>query len=161
MNMKSHPNKLNVPPAIFDIVVKHTPLVSIDLVVSIDGKLLVGERLNRPARGTLFVPGGRIHKDESIECAFRRIAGGEIGLSCGLQDAKFLGVFEHFYDDSALDEESSTHYVVLAYGLECNSNMIDAARLYTQHRLFTTLTPSEVLNTDNVHYNTKAYAAFI
>ncbi|MGZ5044548.1 MAG: NUDIX domain-containing protein, partial [Methylobacter sp.] len=55
-------------------VVKNAPLVSLDLVIrSGNNKLLMGMRVNEPAAGSWFVPGGRIRKDESIEDAFLRI----------------------------------------------------------------------------------------
>ena len=54
-------------------VIKHTPLVSIDLIVR-NGKdqILVGLRTNEPAKGFWFVPGGRILKNERITEAFKR-----------------------------------------------------------------------------------------
>ena len=162
MSNKSQHDRHDVPPAIFHTVVKHTPLISIDLIVEVDGKVLVGERINRPARGTLFVPGGRIRKDETIFQAFRRIAQVEIGLDVDItSDADFLGVFEHFYTDSTLDEDTSTHYVVLGYTLSCDMEHIDSGRLMTQHRKYTFLTPAELLDNTQVHENTKVYARIL
>lgn len=51
----------------FRMVVASAPLVSIDLVVENSaGELLLGERLNRPAQGFWFVPGGRVQKNETL-----------------------------------------------------------------------------------------------
>ena len=51
----------------FTTVIDSSPLVSIDLVVlDREGNVLLGERLNRPAQGYWFVPGGRITKNESL-----------------------------------------------------------------------------------------------
>ncbi|MFC4195069.1 NUDIX domain-containing protein [Novosphingobium lubricantis] len=56
-------------------VVDATPLIAIDLIVpNEDGGYLLGHRVNRPAQGFWFVPGGRIHKNERLDDAFRRIA---------------------------------------------------------------------------------------
>ena len=53
-----------LPSKKFEVVVESTPLVSIDLVVRApDKKILLGKRVNRPAQGYWFVPGGRILKD--------------------------------------------------------------------------------------------------
>lgn len=65
----------------FRTVLASTPLVSIDLVVENSaGEILLGQRLNRPAQGFWFVPGGRIQKSESLDAAFRRLTRGELGL---------------------------------------------------------------------------------
>ena len=46
-------------------VVKNTPLVSIDLIIEdTEGNILLGYRLNSPAKHTWFVPGGVIRKNE-------------------------------------------------------------------------------------------------
>ena len=62
-------------------VVRHTLLVSVDLVVvNAQGEALLGYRNNRPAQHTWFVPGGKILKNERIPEAMRRIARSELNL---------------------------------------------------------------------------------
>ena len=51
-----------------------TQLVSIDILVIYDGKLLVGERTNNPAKGSFFVPGGKVYKNEYLKEALERIS---------------------------------------------------------------------------------------
>lgn len=47
----------------FSTVIENTPLVSIDLIVlNSQDQALLGHRLNKPALGSWFVPGGRIYK---------------------------------------------------------------------------------------------------
>src|SRR5437868_255390 len=82
----------------FAQIVRLTPLVSIDLVVlSPEGKVLVGKRKHEPAKDVFFVPGGRITKNESLDAAFVRVAQEELGLAAKRQQARFIGVYEHFY----------------------------------------------------------------
>lgn len=98
-------------------VVRNTPLVSIDLIVR-DGqrRILVGMRRNEPAKGTWFVPGGSIRKEETLSQALARISEGELGVSLTPDDVRFAGVYEHFYDTNFAEVDGvSTHYVVLAY----------------------------------------------
>jgi colanic acid biosynthesis protein WcaH len=104
---------------IFRNVVRHTPLISIDLLIRDPaGHLLVGERKNDPAKGSLFVPGGRIRKNETLVEAFERILQIETGLNIPFERATLFGVFEHFYDTNTFGEPGyGTHYVVLAYEL--------------------------------------------
>src|SRR2546426_12796436 len=82
----------------FEGVVRLTPLVSIDLIVrSRDRRVLLGRRTNPPARNALFVPGGRITKNETLAKAFRRLTLQELGGERSIEEARFLGVYEHIY----------------------------------------------------------------
>jgi colanic acid biosynthesis protein WcaH len=83
----------------FARIIRYAPLVSIDIIVrDPQGKALLGLRANEPARGKYFVPGGAIRKNETIRDAFARILKAEIGIEASLDNATFLGVFEHFYE---------------------------------------------------------------
>jgi len=107
-----------LPADVFRTVIEKAPLVSIDLLIVDDaGQLLVGKRVNEPARGFFFVPGGRIVKGERHEDALRRIAADEVGIE-GLEwrDENVVGVFTHVYDANALEVPGvSTHYAVIGY----------------------------------------------
>ena len=100
----------------FKAVINSTPLISIDLLVKKDNKILLGKRINKPAQGYLFSIGGRVHKNETINNAMIRIAKNELDIGLKLMP-RFIGVFEHFYDDSVY-QDVSTHYVNLAYEIE-------------------------------------------
>ncbi len=132
------------------------PLVSIDLVVRDPaGRVLVGWRVNRPARDTWFVPGGRVFKGERLDDAFRRITAAELGRPFERADAQSLGVFEHFYNDNGLDVPGvGTHYVVLAHALTVAA---DFQRPDAQHSAWRWMTPEELLADPAVHANTRAY----
>jgi colanic acid biosynthesis protein WcaH len=142
----------------FADVVRLAPLVSIDLVIKDpDGDVLVGLRTNAPAKGFWFVPGGRIRKNETIRNAFARILQAEIGARAAFDDARFLGVFEHFYPDDRYGRSCGTHYVVLGYELRFASRphiVLDA-----QHDLHRWMSEAELLGAADVHENTKAYFA--
>lgn len=100
-------------------VVSLAPLVAIDLVItSEDGAILMGKRVNEPAAGYWFVPGGRIFKGETLEQAFQRITTAELGLGFNIEQGRLLGAFTHLYDTNfARAPGIGTHYVVLAYQL--------------------------------------------
>ena len=107
-----HLNKLD-----FENIIKNTPLISIDFCIYKHGKILLGKRINSPAKNSFFVPGGRILKGESIKHASERILKDELGYKLINENGKeFLGIYEHFYDDNFLDtQDFKTHYVALAY----------------------------------------------
>lgn len=137
--------------------IRLTPLVSIDLIVrDPQGRVLAGLRTNRPAQNCWFVPGGRICKDERLADAFQRITRTELGVTEDFSHARFLGVYEHLYEDNfAGVPELSTHYVVLAYELLLNSPLPELPD--EQHEEFRWFTVDELLSAPDVHENTKAY----
>ena len=92
---------------IFKTVVDSAPLISIDILIKKDNKILLGKRINKPAQGYFFSIGGRINKNEAIDNAMGRIARNELNIELKTIP-KFIGVFEHFYDDS-INESVSTH----------------------------------------------------
>ena len=61
-------------------VVRDTTLISIDLCIKNKSSVLLGRRKNAPAKGSFFVPGGRIRKNEKINEALERILLDETGL---------------------------------------------------------------------------------
>lgn len=138
-------------------VVTHAPLVSIDLIAhDSEGRFLLGRRVNEPARGYWFVPGGRIYKNETLEQAFARITEAEIGRRLTLADADLQGVYEHFYSENFADAPGvSTHYVVLGYRLR---EPVDTDSLnYEQHSDYRWSEPDSILADPGVHANTRAY----
>ena len=144
-------------PGDFATVIRATPLVSIDFVITRpDGAVLLGQRHNEPARGSWFVPGGRIRKNERLDAAFQRLLATETGLDLPRSDAAPMGVYEHFYDTNALGEAAfGTHYVVIAYRLEVAEGAAVIAD--TQHAAFRWQSPVDALSDPHVHANTKAY----
>ena len=140
----------------FKTVVASTPLVSIDLIVrNSQGQVLLGLRNNRPAQGFWFVPGGRICKDETMGFAFSRLTEGELGVKAEIDQACFIGPYQHFYSDNFSGEDFSTHYVVLGYELTLD---IDLTSLPAdQHHDYRWFSVEELLASDLVHQHTKDY----
>lgn len=140
----------------FKTVISSTPLVSIDLIVrNSAGDYLLGYRNNKPAQGFWFVPGGRILKDEPMHIAFTRLSKDEIGINFELNEAKFNGIYEHFYDDYVFGDELTTHYVVLAYELIVDIALSDLPQ--AQHSQYKWFSTTEFFNSHNVHKHSKWY----
>ena len=139
----------------FTTVLESTPLVSIDLLVEDScGKFLLGERLNRPAKGFWFVPGGRILKNETLKSAFQRLTSAELGKKLDINDAILQGPYDHIYEDSVFGDSPSTHYVAIAYRLKVEEIKDLPCE---QHASYTWLSPSEIVERCDIHANTKAY----
>ena len=136
----------------FETVISSTPLISIDLLVKKDNKILLGKRINKPAQGYLFSIGGRVYKNETIDSAMMRIAKDELNFSLKLTPS-FIGVFEHFYDDS-IYQDVSTHYINLAYEIEIEETLNLPNE---QHNEYQWLTIDELLESKQVHKYVKDY----
>ena len=138
----------------FSKVIQNTPLISIDLIVkNNDGKILLGKRINKPAQDFWFVPGGRIYKNETLAKAFRRICNDELGVDFIIDEAKFYGSYEHFYENNVFNDKFSTHYIVLAHQIYLNT----VAQVNDQHETYQWFGVNELLDQDDVHQYTKNY----
>lgn len=146
-----------LPADTFKTVVASTPLVSIDLLVrNLQGELLLGERLNRPAQGSWFAPGGRILKNETLDTAFARLTQEELGQPFRRDQARLLGVYEHFYTDSVFGEAPDTHYVVIAYALELGAQQ-NLQPPSVQHGRYRWWPIEEMRDEPRIHSNTRDY----
>ncbi|PHR99346.1 MAG: GDP-mannose mannosyl hydrolase [Oceanobacter sp.] len=157
----------------FKTIIDTTPLVSIDLLVrNSQGQILVGKRVNRPAQGYWFVPGGRILKNERLSEAFSRLTEAELGVQLDIKNARYLGLYEHFYDDSIFTDDAgvggtevSTHYVVNGFEVvlpEAESSEGLSQNGYAglpceQHNEYQWLSEEEFKASDEVHVHSRWY----
>lgn len=141
----------------FNTVVRLAPLVSFDLIVrDADNRVFLGLRNNEPAKDYFFVPGGIILKNEPLAAAFARIVKREINYPGTLDEARLLGIYDHFYEANAAGEPGyGTRYVVLAH--EIRPRNPSTLAVDSQHREFGWWTEAEILSSDRVHDHTKAY----
>jgi colanic acid biosynthesis protein WcaH len=159
----------------FDFVRRHAPLVSIDLIIhDRGGRVLVGLRNNTPAKGTWFVPGGRIRKDEALPAAFKRIVCSEMENPPGsgrlpdgfvdlkFDDAKFYVCTDHHYGP-ADGLAFSVHYVVLSYCMRIEGGDALLNNLPVgQHSRWLWVDVKEIVEKGKIeqfaiHENTRAY----
>lgn len=139
----------------FKTVVENTPLVSIDFIISDgSGNYLLGKRQNEPAKGFWFTLGGRIYKNESISEAMKRLSQQEFNLELTPNTVKFVGIYEHFYNNSFVDVTISTHYIVLGYRIDLRCDLELPMEQHSEYRYFTR---EEILEHDDVHTYTKDY----
>jgi len=137
----------------FKTVINSTPLISIDLLVKKDNKVLLGKRINKPTQGYLFSIGSRVYKNESIQQVTAHIAKTELNIELKLTP-KFVGVFEHFYDNG-IYKDVSTHYINLAYEVDINNEILNLPN--DQHNEYQWLSINELLSSKQVHKYVKDY----
>ena len=117
------------------LFVNDCPIYAIDIILFNNEKgIIVGQRINNPAKDKYFVPGGRIYKNETRKNAFKRICNDEIGINLELENTSLIGIYEHFYQNSRWDKEDiNTHYIVEARFLKIDSTLIKKTNLNSQH----------------------------
>ena len=147
-------------------VIKLTQIVSIDLLIKTsDNKYLLGLRKNNPAKNTLFNPGGKVFKGETLMEGVERILKDEVGIS--IRDiilCKFVGVFDHIYDNNFMDDKFGTHYVSHAYEIQLsqsskdfiNNNQIKKS-MHEQHSEYQWYSKQELLQNKKVHQFVKNF----
>jgi colanic acid biosynthesis protein WcaH len=140
-------------------VIRLAPLIAIDFVIrNARDEVLLGLRNNEPAKDWYFVPGGMVLKNERLTDAFARLLKTETNYTRRIEDAQLLGAFEHFYKNNRFgNSDYGTHYVALGYDL----GMPDAAepKPDDRHSELRWCPLAELLASDRVHKNTKAYFA--
>ncbi len=139
----------------FSKLIEIAPLIAIDLVIeNCNHEFLLGRRVNEPARGSWFVPGGRIFKGERLRDAYDRILRGELGLTVGARPS-FLGLYDHHYANSYVSPSVSTHYVVAAVKVRVGEDWpVPPA---PQHDVWRWASVEDILADPDVHIYTKTY----
>ena len=103
-------------PDTFESIVENAPMVSIDICLVCKGGKLLVKKNDQPLKGEWFTPGGGIFKNEPRQECIRRVVGSELGITIKEPtDFKPMGVWDHFYENSVMDENVSTHYVSLPH----------------------------------------------
>ena len=139
----------------FKTVIENTPLISIDFIIENNkGKYLLGKRVNKPAKNYWFTLGGRVFKNEKIEDAIKRLSSKEFNQKITINDVKFHGTFEHFYKDSFVDDNISTHYIVLAYKIKLDDNIKLPKNEHNEYKYYS---KEEIMNNTYIHKYVKDY----
>jgi colanic acid biosynthesis protein WcaH len=148
---------MKLPLHQFKRVVRDSVLISLDLlIVNERNEVLVGSRKNSPARGWLFVPGGRVYKGEAMRDALQRISTDETGMNLEKEDGTLYGIYDHIYSENAFGEpDISTHYVVIACLFHLRS-FIPGSR-DDQHEELRMMSIPELLVHPRVHAYTRNY----
>ena len=140
-----------------DTVIRLAPLIAIDLIIrNARDEVLLGLRKNEPAKRCYFVPGGMILKSERLAEAFARLVKNETDHAASFDDARLVGVFEHFYRTNRSGSgDYGTHYVVLGYEYRWLPAVVPKPD--DQHGELRWWPVAELLASDRVHENSKAY----
>lgn len=141
----------------FKSIIKLTPLVAFDMIIEYDNKILLGKRINEPAKEFYFIPGGRILKNESLALACKRLTQVELGFEINFNKFIFHMNTEHIYENNFFNNEFKTHYVCLCYKYQLNKEEYQKININSQHEETKWMSVNELLSDQTVHINTKNY----
>ena len=144
----------------FEKVVEYAPLVSIDLCLIFQESILLGLRKNEPLKNNWFSPGGRILKNEPWDKCISRIASSELGLTeYHSRDFKLMGIWDHFYENSLVSKNISTHYVNLPHYLKLHEK--PKLKKDSQHSKLEWFKLTEICESNCFHQYVKNYASWL
>jgi len=110
-----------IEPRLYDEIKKSIPLPCVDLLITNKGSLLLTLRNNEPGKDLWFTPGGRIHRNEPLTEAVKRVLSEETGLRP--TNITQVSTMSHMWPD--------VHAVTTYYKVEVNT---DEVKLDEQHR---------------------------
>jgi colanic acid biosynthesis protein WcaH len=105
-----------IPEDVFAECLGRMPQPCVDLVVELDGGIVLARRTNDPARGEWFWPGSRLYRGEDLTDAVHRIAHEELGIDVTITEQ--LGTHSHFWETSSVEGLDSRHTVAVVYRVE-------------------------------------------
>ncbi len=127
----------NIPDKLYREIHKTMPIPCVDFVLLQDGKVLLGQRTNEPAKGLWWFPGGRVQKGETLEEAVERKARQELGIE--VKAVKKLGVDETIFDKGPFGWPTHTINVVFLAKPKGRMKLV----LDDQHSEFRWLSPKK------------------
>ena len=110
-----------IQPKLYDKIKKTMPLPCVDLLVTHKKSLLLMLRNNEPGKDLWFTPGGRIHRNETLTEAVKRVLSEETGLQPN--NITQISTMSHIWPEA--------HTVTTYYKVEVDS---DKVKLDKQHR---------------------------
>lgn len=137
---KTFASKGFIDQKLYEKIVEVMPVSCVDLIIVHKDSFLLGKRINSPAKGKWWVPGGRILKGESLEHAARRKCIEETGLK--IKTMKNLLTKEWIFPQES-SSKTDNHVICTVFKIEVNS--VVSLKKDSQHeevRWFQTINPS-------------------
>lgn len=133
---------------------QNAPLITIDFICKDkDNNILLGKRVNKPAQGYYFTPGGRVFKNETIDNAIKRLSLKELGCEIEKEALIFNGIYEHIFNDSIF-EDVSTHCINMAF--DCNLDELKSLPK-KEHEEYKYFSIDDIMSNNEVHKYVKDF----
>lgn len=86
-----------IPFETYRQILLSVPIACVDIAIVSEGRILLVERMDAPAEGEYWLPGGRVHKGELLKDGASRKALVEVGIACNV--GPIVHTAETIFDD--------------------------------------------------------------
>ncbi len=118
-----------IQPKLYDKIKKTMPLPCVDLLVTHKKSLLLMLRNNEPGKDLWFTPGGRIHRNETLTEAVKRVLHEETGLQP--TNITQISTMSHMWPQ--------VHTVTTYYGVEVNTDKVKPDEQHREYKWSNTM----------------------
>jgi colanic acid biosynthesis protein WcaH len=125
-------SKKIIPTALYTKILANFPIPCVDIIVIRNKQFLLGKRKNKPAQGKWWLPGGRLHKNETVIKAAERKVKEETGLR--IKNPSFLAVEDTFFKDGRFG--TTTHTVNIVFAAKTNSKKLKLDKQHSDLKWF-------------------------
>ena len=89
------------------------PVLCVDIALVHQGKYILVKRSNHPKKDLWWVPGGRVHKGETVENACHRKVKEELNIE--ITNLRLIGYYEDLYENNDFELEDMIHTVSIVF----------------------------------------------
>ncbi len=80
-----------IPEPLYRQMLEHLPIACVDIAIVNQGSILLLKRTTPPAENQWWLPGGRVHKGETLQAAAARKVDEEVGINCQIASIIYTG----------------------------------------------------------------------
>ena len=137
----------------FRELIKNGPLFSIDFILTDNNNnVLFGKRINEPAKGFWFTPGGRVYKNELHQMAIKRLLKEELNITdYDIGQLKYNSLTDHVYHNNVFDDEFGTHYINYSYTMPVEDDLIRQINNTSQHDDLIWIPRKKIIDHPGIH----------
>lgn len=147
----------NIPAEEYAKIHKWMPIICVDCVISVEGKILLVKRKQEPMKGSWWFPGGRLYRGERLYQAVDRIVREEISVDLSSSPV-LLGHDETEFEADPFGHNQGTHTVNFVYASRATTLSIMRIILDDNHIAHSTFTFEEIYRS-NMHPYVKRFTA--
>ncbi len=100
-----------IPEPLYRQMLEHLPIACVDIAIAAQGSVLLLKRTTPPAENQWWLPGGRVHKNETLAGAAIRKVHAEVGINCQIKGIIHTG--ETFFPQAS--SKMSRHTVNICF----------------------------------------------
>jgi colanic acid biosynthesis protein WcaH len=128
-----------IPAKLYQQIIKYTKIPTVDFIFLDSNKnILLWLRNNAPLQWTYYLPGWRMHKNETILQAAKRKAKEEVSVSIDISKLQFVWIYDDNFQDSMFQWVSSDFLAcIFVYHLkDIDKDSINEDKQHSEFKFF-------------------------